>query len=219
MNWVTAVHGHVNTVTTFERCRVTFADVPGFLHDVEGFTLLMLAAMGPGHGEIVEIGSFKGRSTCFLAFGAKSANRGMVTAIDPFTGSPEHQAGGQSADPDIVKHGSTFAVFLDTLQRKGFSDRVRTLRMASEQAAAQWQVPIRLLFIDGDHSYAATRTDFTGFERFIEPGGVVCFHDIGTPIGAGCTAFLNELVTTNPSYKLLFQTVSLAVVVKSGGTP
>jgi predicted O-methyltransferase YrrM len=40
-----------------------FAEVEGFLHDLEGYTLLQLAARGSGLGAIVELGSFMGRST------------------------------------------------------------------------------------------------------------------------------------------------------------
>ena len=61
-----------------------FKKIEGFLFPLEGYTLMMLAANGAGEGEIVEIGSYKGKSTCWLATGSKGAGREKVTAVDHF---------------------------------------------------------------------------------------------------------------------------------------
>jgi predicted O-methyltransferase YrrM len=53
------------------------------LPDREARALFGLAYAGPGEGAIVEIGSFIGRSTIYLAKGAMAAGRERVTAIDP----------------------------------------------------------------------------------------------------------------------------------------
>jgi len=38
--------------------------------------------------------------------------------------------------------------------------------------------PIDLLFIDGDHSYGGTRSDFETFSPLVAPGGLVAMHDV-----------------------------------------
>ncbi|MBF0160593.1 MAG: class I SAM-dependent methyltransferase, partial [Magnetococcales bacterium] len=70
-----------------------FQPIQGWLEPLEGFLLYQWAKHGPGRGIVVELGSFMGRSTCWLAAGSKDAQRGKVVACDTFQGSPEHQAG------------------------------------------------------------------------------------------------------------------------------
>lgn len=136
------------------------ASVEGFLHPLEGYALLLLAEHGPGAGAVVEIGSYLGRSTCFLAFGVKRASRPAVTAIDHFGGSPEHQAGGSHESGVLVAEGTTYNQFLRNIDTAGVAQHVRPIRASSTEAARGWREPIRLLFIDGDHSYEASRDDF-----------------------------------------------------------
>ncbi len=49
--------------------------VGGFLHPMEGFALYWLAKHWPLEGAVVEIGSFKGLSTSWLAHGCKEGKR------------------------------------------------------------------------------------------------------------------------------------------------
>lgn len=41
--------------------------------------------------------------------------------------------------------------------------------------------PIDLLFIDGDHSYAAVKQDWETYRSLVRPGGWIAFHDIRPP--------------------------------------
>jgi len=59
--------------------------VPGFLGENEARFLGLLAASTPATGAIVEIGSFKGKSTVMLASVAARYGLGPVVAIDPHT--------------------------------------------------------------------------------------------------------------------------------------
>jgi predicted O-methyltransferase YrrM len=61
-------------------------NVFGYLEDIEGYALKLLAEKGPGNGEIIEIGSFMGKSTCWLAAGiSQKHTTERVTAINHFT--------------------------------------------------------------------------------------------------------------------------------------
>lgn len=201
-----SIKATLSTVDTYNAVARQFADVPGYLHAVEGYALLLLAMHGPLAADIVEIGSFKGRSTCFLALGAKLAERERVTAIDHFTGSPEHQKGERFEDGDIAAHGSTFAAFRHNLERHDLWAQVVPMRMASDEAARAWTRPIRLLFIDGDHSYERTAADFAAFQRFLPPEAIVCFHDVGA--WEGVTRFCKEL-SAGGDWTFEFQVASL----------
>src|SRR5829696_8260666 len=106
-----------------ERARQRAAGVDGWLSDAQG------------RGAIVEIGSWKGRSTIWLASGARLAGL-RVHAIDPHRGSRE--------DPGA----DTLAEFHGNLARNGLTEVVEPLVMTSEEAAARIAGPIELLFID-----------------------------------------------------------------------
>lgn len=191
------------------------AAIEGYLRKNEGFNLGLLAAYGPGVGAVVEIGSFKGRSTGYLALGLQLEKRGKLVAIDHFLGSPEHQRGAEHEDRDIACIGATYPAFVKNMNTLGVMDDVIVLRMSSADAAPHWDAPIRLLFIDGDHSYEQCRQDFENFEQYIEVGGVVCFHDVD--VWDGVTCFFNETIQHNPKYNFAYQCYSLGVLTKIAG--
>lgn len=39
-------------------------------------------------------------------------------------------------------------------------------------------VPLDLLFVDGDHGYESVRKDYETYAPFVRPGGTIAFHDI-----------------------------------------
>jgi predicted O-methyltransferase YrrM len=143
--------------------------VPGFLGENEARFLGLLAALVPAKGMIVEIGSFKGRSTVMLAKVAAHYGLGSVVAIDPHTRilSPVRQNDG----------ASTYDDFLASLRGAGVEKHVEVHRAFSKDIQRTWERPIRFLWIDGDHSYEGARQDFAGFLPFVNALGVVALHD------------------------------------------
>ncbi|NUM53997.1 MAG: class I SAM-dependent methyltransferase [Candidatus Hydrogenedentes bacterium] len=205
-----AIMYRLRTVFEFHEHTVAISQLEGWLSDIQGYTLMVLAEQGPGLGAIVEIGSFKGKSTCWLAKGAMRACREKVYAIDSFTGSPEHQKGMENEDHDIVNSGSTLEAFKRNTSFLGVADHVETIVAKSEDAAAAWNKPIRLLFIDADHSYEASKRDFDLWSPHVIQGGLIAFHDIGA--WEGVTDFYNQEVKSNPDYRELLNVMGLVVV-------
>lgn len=202
----------LRTVVEFVSTAMALEEVEGFLQTVEGYALNLLAQSGPGEGAIVEIGSFMGLSTCWMALGSKQAGREPVTAIDHFTGSPEHQPGGGAENEELAKTGTTFHRFEANVAQMGVTGHVRPIQAASDAAAATWTEPIRLLFIDGDHSYEAVKSDFTLWTPFVIAGGLVAFHDVGT--SPEVTRFYEERKAAGSGYSEYFRLSSLGVLVK-----
>ncbi|MYL82851.1 hypothetical protein GTA51_06835 [Desulfovibrio aerotolerans] len=187
-----------------------FAFIEGFLDPIEGYALYLLSKFGPGIGTIVEIGSYAGRSTAYLARGSKEARREKVIAVDHFEGSPEHREGGDH-ESAFVKNNNLYDVFIHNLNRAKVSDRVSVIKKSSCAAAADWRHPIRLLFIDGDHSYEDSKRDFECWSEWLVPEGLAVFHDIES--FQGVTTFYNELLAGG-QYGEVLSVDSLRVVSK-----
>jgi hypothetical protein len=145
-------------------------EVPGYLQENEARFLGLAAACAPAKGAIVEIGSFTGRSTVMLGKVAAHYGFGPVVAIDPHN-SPILL--GHKGNPDT----SSYETFLNSIGAAGLSKHVLTHVAYSADVAASWDQPIRLLWIDGDHSYAGAKADLDGFLPHLVPFGVVAFHD------------------------------------------
>ena len=109
------VLGRLAVASDYVRLADRLSAIDGFLHPLEGYALLLMAQYGPGSGSVVEIGSYLGRSTCFLALGVQRAARPMVIAVDHFGGSPEHQAGGSHESRVLASEGTTYNQFLRNL--------------------------------------------------------------------------------------------------------
>ena len=127
---------------------------------------------------IVEIGSFRGRSTIMLA--RASAPGVALVAIDPHAGNdrgPQQIRG--SRDEGQREHEA----FRANLERAGVSELVRHVRRPSQQALDAVDGPIDLLFIDGAHRYAPARDDIAGWGARLRPGGTLLLHDSFSAVG------------------------------------
>lgn len=143
--------------------------IDGYLQDSEGRLLHNLAKRCQGRGAIVEIGSWKGKSTVWLAHGSRKGPGSKVYAIDPHTGSEEHRSGGRTV--------WTFDVFQENIRRAGIADLVVPLVKTSVEAVQDIEGPVELLFIDGDHSYEAVKADFEHWAPKLLDDAYIVFHD------------------------------------------
>ena len=173
--------------------------VSGFLSYSQGSILYSLAAYGPATGEIVEIGSFMGRSSIWLARGSRFTGREKLTAIDPHTGSAEHQEGGEYANR-MPESGSTFETFQKNIFDFQVEDWIEPLVTTSAEAVKSWCKPIRLLFIDGDHEYEAVRQDFLSWEPHLVKDAIIVFHDVYCN-GSGPQRVVIEFIQSSPKFQ------------------
>lgn len=54
---------------------------------------------------------------------------------------------------------------------------INFIHASSNEAVKNWTLPIKVLFIDGDHSYQGVKDDFLNFSPFVKDDGVIFFHD------------------------------------------
>jgi predicted O-methyltransferase YrrM len=166
------IHIPPDLPAVIDRAWSAASGLPGFLTPAEARFLGLAAACTPAAGAIVEIGSFKGKSTVVLATVAQYYGLGSVTAIDPHT----------FDNPELAEHraapgASSYDAFLHNIRSAGVADSVEVDRAHSTDVAPRWARPIRFLWIDGNHTWAGARADFDGFMPHLVPGGVVAFHD------------------------------------------
>ncbi len=115
----------------------------------------------------VEIGSARGKSACYVGLALEENGKGKLYAIDPHTKTEWN-------DDNSVE---TYEVMRQNLGSLGLLDRVEIVRKTSGQAALSWNMPIDLIFIDGDHTYEGVKRDWELFTPNLAPFGVVVFHD------------------------------------------
>jgi MMP 1-O-methyltransferase len=164
--------------------------VPGYLLENEAKFLGVLAAITPARGAIVEIGSYRGRSTVMLAKIAAHYGLGPVVAIDPHN-SPI------LVNPDGSNRKSSYEDFLHSLREAGIDKSVEPHLAYSRDVSHHWTRPIRLLWIDGDHSYPGAKADFDGFFPHLAPNGVVALHDSLSNFEGPIRVFVEELLRSD----------------------
>ena len=146
--------------------------------------LLRKFARQVSEGVIIEVGSFRGRSTVALSVGSREGANAAVFAIDPheeFDG----VFGGKFGPPDR-------RAFFESMLSTGCWQNVRLVNLSSEVVSAAWQRPVELLWIDGDHSYEGVRRDFDCWVPHLLPGGTIALDD--TEAGGGPAQLVEELL-------------------------
>ena len=147
-----------------------FADkAEGWLSDREGEILYNLAKNCKGKGVIVEIGSWEGKSTIWIGSGSKNGNKVKIYAIDPHTGSSEHQKENEKI--------WTFEEFKKNIKNAKVDDIILPLVKTSEEAAKNFNKPVEFIFIDGAHEYEFVKLDFDLWFPKVVNGGIMAFHD------------------------------------------
>jgi len=165
-------------------------NVPGYLMENEARLLGTIAACTPATGAIVEIGSFKGKSTVMLAKVAAHYGLGNIVAIDPHN-SPE------LLDHEADPAASSFQDFLNNIEAAGVSSHVEVHRAYSKDVSSTWDRPIRFLWIDGDHTYQGAKTDFDGFFPHVLPTGVVALHDALNVFSGPIRVFVEDMLRSD----------------------
>ncbi len=156
-----------------------WADGDGMMPSNELLALYRLAATWPIDGDIVELGSWIGHTTCYLATACRVRGRGRVHAVDTFAG---HKEGDTQYDAIGRYQGSTLETFDRRVAHSDLNRWVdRYVGFTCDVAGRYTGDAIRVLFIDADHSYEGVRSDFEMWSPLVADGGVIVFHDYLMP--------------------------------------
>lgn len=160
----------------------------GWMPDNE---LAWLATQAGVYKNIVEIGSFMGRSTRALA----DNTRGTVTAVDTWEGSDEEQ------HRKLLEGKGSDWLFNEFQNNMAGLTNIRPFKAPSISAAnhaAECKKTFDMIFIDASHDYENVKADILAWGPLLAEGGTLAGHDfhVGAP---GVMRAVDELLT---GYKL-----------------
>lgn len=164
-----------------------FADVKGFLPENEGEQLANWARESASLGPLLEIGSYCGLSTLWLAEVARESNT-VVFAVDHHRGSEEHQVGEFFHDEALVDNAGRFdslPEFRRNLLANDAEDVVIPIVAPATLVARHWTTSLGLVFIDGGHSLDAALADYRNWSQHVVKGGLLVIHDVFPNVAEG----------------------------------
>lgn len=190
---------HLSAIQTAGLIRVV-ETVPG-MTDLDKIEALVEVMRHVPAGDIVEIGSWWGRSAALLLLLGRFHKVGSVLCIDPWAaenwvqGVPVLDGAIPSVDPDAMVR--IFEVNLAPLARGDLN----FIRAPASHAArlyspgfevhtptfgvTRYEGSIALLHIDGNHAYEAVDLDARLWTPRVRPGGWILFDDYLWPFGDG----------------------------------
>lgn len=130
--------------------------IPGWLRPEDELKLYELAYFAPG--PILEIGTYRGRSTTIMARAARAGAGAMLISVEV---DPQAQRAAAAA---LAAHDVAGRVLLVRGSAAAAGRRLRGLTPS-------------LTFVDGDHSLDGVRRDLTTLEPLVPRGGLLLFHD------------------------------------------
>jgi hypothetical protein len=151
------------------------------------------AAVPTAQGSVLEIGSFKGKSTVIIAKAAALIGDDPVIAVDPLTHDSleAHDIHG-NADADVFQHD-----FFKNLESYGVKDRVEFHQQFSFDMVKTFEGTIRFLWVDGDHSYVGVKRDIALFTPFLADGAIVAMHDVLHNLDGPIRCFAEDILQSS----------------------
>ena len=155
--------------------------------------LALAAAETPSGSEIIEIGTFDGRTSLNLAI---NAPRGVAIATLDL---PADQASALAIEASERRYVDKPApgARLRSCGNPWRTYAERVVQLRGDSATFDWSPHLGragLVFVDGSHAYDYAKTDSETAMRLIRPGGIVLWHDYG--VWPGVTQALEELDTS-----------------------
>ena len=154
--------------------------IKGFMPNHEGMALCKWAEKFSKLGHVLEIGTYCGKSSIYLSFGAKKNNKYIFT-IDHHKGSEEHQINQEYFDDEIYdklnERVDTFPLLIENINKLKINNIVPIIG-SSKEVSSCWKSKISMLFIDGGHSFESANSDYECWESRIVNGGCLVIHDI-----------------------------------------
>lgn len=153
--------------------------IPTWTKKRELETLYTMASALPRGAYALEIGSYLGASTCYLASGLSRIG-GHLYCVDTWMN-----------ETMLEGERDTFAEFLKNTQ--SLREHITSIRKrSSELRVEDIRLPLHLVFIDGDHNYTGVKSDFECVAPWVAKDGIIAFHDSNVPHYEGVSRVIGE---------------------------
>jgi predicted O-methyltransferase YrrM len=192
---------HVEPITSNPDFAEVFDKTEGMI-DLAVARLLYELAKDVRAGCILEVGSYRGRSTVALGLGSLNGRRPPVYAIEPHE-TFQGLLGGRFGPGDR-------AAFYRAMLETGCYEVVRLINVSSEVIAPGWTHEIGLLWIDGDHSYQGVKRDVACWLPHLAGHGLIVFDDTLDP-SLGPHQVITEMIQTH-GFEVVRRVGSVAVL-------
>jgi predicted O-methyltransferase YrrM len=160
-----------------------FEDIPTWTKKSELKALYYMASTLPRGAYALEIGSYLGASTCYLASGLSRIG-GHLFCVDTWKN-----------ETMLEGERDTFAEFLKNTQ--ALRDYITPIRKRSGDLKVEdIHIPLNLVFIDGDHSYLGVKSDFDRVAPWVAKDGTIAFHDSNVSHYDGISKVIGEALLT-----------------------
>ena len=159
-------------------------EIPGHLSLEEGLWLSCIAKGRIG----LEIGSYKGRSSCFIGLTAK-----ILFCCDAFCGQKKIRS-----DQNIVDFREVRSAWHANVLSHELIAQIELIESRSEEAfdviREKCSGQLDFIFIDGGHDFESIRQDLK-YTKLLVEGGVVAVHDYFYSYYPGVTMAVGQWVT------------------------
>ncbi len=145
----------------------------------------------PEGGRIIEIGSWKGKSSAFLAVEIINSGKNIVLdCIDTWQGSPNEHI---HQNDIFVKTDKLYELFLSNIEP--IKNTINPIRLSSKEANNLYENnSIDIIFIDACHDYDCVIEDITLWLSKVKNGGILAGHDYGYSQWPGVKKAVDQLL-------------------------
>ncbi|QLE54861.1 class I SAM-dependent methyltransferase [Nostoc sp. TCL26-01] len=167
-----AIFKHKNVqLSVYRTINHVVTSIEGFMITGQEEYLFNKVKLLPEDAVIVEIGSFKGRSTVAMGYACIGTNR-RIYAIDTWDGN----------DSDFSER-QFFEVWQENIKVNRLEEYIFPLRGFSHDVLRNWyeltnNKTIDFIFIDGSHQYLDVLKDFEMSFPLVKNDGWIAFHDV-----------------------------------------
>jgi predicted O-methyltransferase YrrM len=128
----------------------------------------------PSGSKFIEIGSWKGRSSAYMAVEIANSNKSIdFYCVDTWEGSSEHMPGGFAYEPHLDLLYETFITNM-----KPVENYYKPIKMKSIDASKLFDDNFfDFVFIDACHEYDCVKEDIEFWLPKVKSGGIMAGHD------------------------------------------
>ena len=171
--------------------------IGGWMSIPEILILYRLAKALPDQARILEIGSYRGRSTSAIGHAIRQSKK-TICSLDIWQNFDTQGLLDQDSTGHTIPPGE-FGVFIDFLHNtRWFSSQLTAIKASVEQVADFLpEDHFDLIFIDGAHDYENVDRDIKAAMFTLKSGGIICGHDYREDGGQDVIRAVHENIFNN----------------------